>query len=72
MKTSNKKASCLNLINRCFVCGFVSDEYCGIFAQSKNCGARETAVARERLGKHVPTETAYENGVFCAGRAEEL
>jgi hypothetical protein len=24
-------------------------EYCGIFAQSKNCEARETAVARERL-----------------------
>jgi hypothetical protein len=24
-------------------------EYCGIFAQSKNCRARETAVASERL-----------------------
>jgi hypothetical protein len=23
--------------------------YCGIFAQSKNCGAREAAVASERL-----------------------
>jgi hypothetical protein len=28
--------------------------YCGIFAQSKNCGARETAVARERLCTHTP------------------
>jgi hypothetical protein len=27
-------------------------KYCGIFAQSKNCGVRETAVARERLCKH--------------------
>jgi hypothetical protein len=25
------------------------DKHCGIFAQTKNCGARETAVADERL-----------------------
>jgi hypothetical protein len=28
-------------------------KYCGIFAQSKNCGARETAVARERLWDNI-------------------
>jgi hypothetical protein len=28
-------------------CGIIT--YCGIFAQSKKCGARETAVTNERL-----------------------
>jgi hypothetical protein len=38
--------------------------YCGIFTQSKNCGARETAngsattfVSRQRLGKHILAAT---------------
>jgi hypothetical protein len=37
-------------INSQYVNSFI---YCGIFAQSKNCGARETAVASERLWKNV-------------------
>jgi hypothetical protein len=28
---------------------YADEEYCGIFTQSKICGARETAVASERL-----------------------
>jgi hypothetical protein len=28
-------------------------KYCGIFAQSKNCGARETAVASKRLWNNI-------------------
>jgi hypothetical protein len=32
--------------------------YCGIFAQSKNCGARETTfICRQRLGKDAPATT---------------
>jgi hypothetical protein len=30
-----------------------SHKYCGIFDQRRKCGARETAVARERVCKHV-------------------
>jgi hypothetical protein len=28
-------------------------KYCGIFAQSKNCGARRDSLSRERLCKHI-------------------
>jgi hypothetical protein len=27
--------------------------YCGIFAQSKNCGARETSIANEQLWNNI-------------------
>jgi hypothetical protein len=37
------------LLSSLFPSGFLSQIYCGIFAQRRNCGARETAVARERL-----------------------
>jgi hypothetical protein len=53
----------LHIDGHVYVCYFVLHEvgltlvmqpknnikYCGIFAQSKNCGARETAVANEWL-----------------------
>jgi hypothetical protein len=45
-------SSVFNWMNRQFHTShiFVScTEYCGIFAQSMNCEARETAVASERL-----------------------
>jgi hypothetical protein len=32
-----------------FTKNFMCSKYCGISAQSKNCGVRETAVARERI-----------------------
>jgi hypothetical protein len=31
------------------ICCFFRIGYCGIFSQSKNCGARETALASEQL-----------------------
>jgi hypothetical protein len=35
-----------------------SSKYYGIFAQSKNCGTRETTfISRQRLGKHVTAAT---------------
>jgi hypothetical protein len=49
--------------------------YFGVFAQSKNCGASETAVAMEQLSDHVSTETNTRNNkraVYFAVRAAVL
>jgi hypothetical protein len=41
--------------------------YCGVFSLSKNCGARDSAVAMERLGRYVSAEmnSCNRRAVFC-------
>jgi hypothetical protein len=44
-----------------FLHGVNTPQYCGLFVQSKNCGGRETAIARQRLGKYIPAEVNARN-----------